>query len=449
MNINVYPLVWFISDASQRFLGLTDVGERKILSLPSQKSPYDRHKWGMFHWFSGQINETNEITIEGIIEKNAPILTVAELWVFSKKNGTFKGVIEEQNIKTYFEANSIQDLDKDFLKYVRDHKIDRLLTCQSCCHVDSELMAYIVRVYFKESIIKNYHKNAYENYIRNDCNVLNCTPGQIGNYESTYPTLYTLGLSFPILEEMNEFAKNNTKSVRAIKGEYRNIITYEISRIYIDEMIGSSHQNIQKIGKIMSKMNKYKYLFMYVISLPLDVIEKIHEKIDRYEFISRIGFEIEVTNNINEEWVKEVNRYDYIIQLTSYSRLIYHDGEIQTKGIPNMFPYLINLLEIITKNWHDGIKELPSIPTEFTINEISIPRRVLNYYSLTPNLREICDENNLSTNKKIDCIRIHYDFQMAIDYPVVLLNPNKHRIAHNFYQKKIQELYNILSSMLN
>lgn len=437
MHIVVYPLVWFISDKGQSFLGMTFEGERKCFSIPQRKSCYDRHQWGMFHWFEGNFCEdSQEFIIERIVEKEPPQIKTGKVWSLLDKDGRFHAEIKEETGTTHFEASSISALDQMLLNYIEKYKLDRLYTNQPFVMINSQLISYMI--YTQKEMVTTEQ-------IRTYCNALSCTPRELNDYKAVYPTLWKLEIPLSTKEEQNI---SNFQRKLPLPGEYRNLISYDISNLYIEEILKSNHHKIQYIGRIMSQLDiTHRYYLMRSIQLPSEVIKNIDNKIQQHNPVSISGFKIEVVKQIDDSTLKEIGSYDYVIQVSKSRRLIYHNEKFKKKGFCKPFPYLLKLLESITKNWYQGKKKLPSIPKKFFPEDVVVPQTVIERYYITPNLREVCEEYNIPTDVKVPCIRIRYDFQSSQYWPLNIYDPNQHQIAHDVYQKSIEKIYNELKSL--
>lgn len=438
MNITVYPLVWSITDKSQSFLGLTSEGQRKNFMLPKRESRYDRHQWGMFHWFEGNLN-SDEFIISRIIERDSPKFKTAKVWRLPQGD-VFHAEIQEEYKTTHFEADSINKLDLMLLAYIEAQEIDRLHTNQPFVMINKCLINYMIR----------YSKEIYTNdQIHTYCNALSCAPRELNNVKSIYPTLWKLGLPIPTNESISENTNANSERKHASPGEYRNVLSYNISNFYIEEMLKSTDEKICSMARIMENLNSiHRYFFTFwSVRLPEDVIKNIKERIQQYDPISIRGFEVEVTKPIEDPLAQKIESYDYIIQVGKFRRLIYHNSQFKSRCYATAFPYLRNLLEAITKNWYLGNKTLPLIPEKFTPEVVVVSKTVSPKYYLTVNLRKTCEENNIPTDKKIPCIQIQYEGKRIRDWPLIIYDPSKHEIDHNVYQKSIKRIYEDLENI--
>ena len=423
MNVTVYPLVWTINKRKHSFLGLTSDNERKEFVLPIRKNRYDRHDWGMFHWFEGYINNKDEFIIISIIEKDPPPINALH-FKYSRKNDK-EPISTEIGDSLRYQVNSFAELGNAILADLEKHQIDLLYIKQEMTPFSKELYKYTIHSYLKEPYTQEQ--------IRTYCNLLSCTPYELDNRRSINSICYKSEI------KVGAFNSDvNFMNIRPLPGEYRNITVYNISGIYIDEL--SKDQKFSELANIMKQLrSRQLFLFISYITLPQSIIDKIKNRIDALNPIKICTFEIEVLEPIDNEFIKKVYCCDYIIQLNTFKRIIYNEGKVYSKGFLNKPPLIHNLLEIIVKKWYIGDRELPPIPNNFAISDFVVSK-MLRGYSFV----ELCKEHNIDTTKKIPCIKIK-DWEIFCYCPVELYNgsdpAHKQSVHIEHYTNMINTLY--------
>ena len=427
MNLTVYPLIWTIHNKTHSFLGLTSDDQRKKFLLPLRKSRYDRHEWGMFHWFEGYINELNEFIITSIVERDPPQIKSLHFKYLHKGDK----VLAEIGDSLCYQADSFQELETMILTDLEKYQIDLLHVKQNNNPFSKELSKYTIHSYLKEPYTQEQ--------IRTYCNLLSCTPYELDNFISVRPICYKLEIN------SNTYNINvNFTDFRPLSGEYRNITVYNVTNIYIDEL--SKDQKFSELADILKQLKaRQLFLFLSYITLPQEILDKIKDRINAFNPIKANNFEIEVLEPIDNPCIEKVYCYDYIIQLSSFRRIMYNEGKVISKGFLNKPQFIHNLLEIIAKNWYIGNKELPPIPDNFAISDL-----VMNKMLRGNRFSELCKEHNIDTTNKIPCININ-DWGFHCYCPVELYNGSdpsyKQRIHIEHYTGMIDNLYMLLGNI--
>lgn len=426
MDIITYPLVWSIDNKSHSFIGITEDGARKEFILPLRKHKYDRHEWGTFNWFQGYVDDKNKFIITSIVKKEPPIIKSYKIIQHEKF------LIEIEGLQTY-KAESIEELEALIIKDLEKHQIDRL-------YIDliSVSFSYKLSKYFA-----GYYKRCWsQETIATYCNALSCTPYEVYFLRSIYPTCHKLNI-----KTNKENGQYNLGSKNLPAGEYRDVVSYNISNIYIDELSKSDDERYKKLADVLKIANiKHAYFFCFYIEFPQLILDNIKTRIDSLNPIWHRGFEIEVLNPIDDPCAKVYEKYDYIIQINKHHRITLYNDKVKSRGYLTSIPYIKDLLEIIIRNWYLGNKELPPIPNYFSICEVVKNRKVLGYMSDT--LKELYIREKIPFNKSIPHIRLTSN----CFWPTIFYNGSDPQsgqaIDVRYYQNCIEKFYQTLRPLM-
>lgn len=425
MNELVYPLVWTINNTTYSFLGLTSDGQRKEFFLPFRRNRYDRHEWGMFNWFNGYFNEKDEFVITSIVEKDPPPIKSQKIINFGN---TF---MEIEGLPRYA-ADSIAELEDLILIDLEKHQIDRLDIPVLLTPFSNKLSKYFVQ----------YHKEPFtQDQIVTYCNALSCMPSEFCNTRCIRPICHKLKI-----DVHQDYIQTNFERKLPTPGEYRDVIAYNVSDIYIDELSKSDEERYRILADVLKVLHiRQRYTVLAHITLPISVILNVKQRIQEFNPIMIRCFEIEVLEPIDDPCVKLYEKYDYIIQVDRHRRISLYNDKVKSVGFKTKFAYIHTLLEIIIKNWYLGNKELPPIPDNFTIDEIVKDRKLFGH--VPDCLRELYIEHNLPFDKNIPCIRIKNGDDHCF-WPVEFYNgcdPSSNQTIDNeYYHNAIERLYQCL-----
>lgn len=429
MNELVYPLVWTINSITHSFLGLTSDGQRKEFILPFRRNRYDRHEWGMFNWFNGYFNEKDEFIITSIVEKDPPLIESRKIINFGKKENI--RFMEIEGLPRYT-AGSTEELEILILSDLEKYQIDRLDIAVLSSPFSNKLSKYFVQ-YYKEPFTQDQ--------IVTYCNALSCMPSEFYRGSCIRSICYKLKI-----EVNKDYIQANFERKLPTPGQYRNVISYNISDIYIDELSKSDEERYRILADLLKVLHvMQRFMFLAHITLPISVILNVKQRIQQFNPIMIRSLEIEVLEPIDDPCVKLYEKYDYIIQVDKHRRVSLYNDKVKSIGFKTKFAYIHTLLEIIIKNWYIDNKELPPIPDSFTISEIVKERKLFGH--IPDCLRELYIEHNLPFDKNIPCIRIKNGDDLCF-WPVEFYNgcdPSSNQTIYiKYYQDAIDRLYQCL-----
>ena len=302
MNVVVYPLVWSITNKQQSFLGLTSDNERKEFVLPLRKNSYDRHDWGMFNWFEGYINEKDEFIITSIVEKDPPQIKARKLIRYGKKDN--QRFVEIEGFPLYT-ADSFKELEDLILTDLEKYQIDRLFIPVSLTPFRNRLSKYFV-----------YHgKELYtQDKITTYCNALSCMPSEFCYEKCIRPICYKLKI-----DVQQDYIQTNFERKLPAAGEYRNVISYNISDIYVEELAKSEEERYRILADVLKVLHvSQRYSIFAYVTFPPFVIINAKQRIQQFNPIMIRSFEIEVLEPIDDPCLKLYEKYDYIIQVNTH-----------------------------------------------------------------------------------------------------------------------------------
>jgi hypothetical protein len=231
---------------------------------------------------------------------------------------------------------------------------------------------------------------------------------------------------------LQDYIQTNFERKNPTPGQYRNVIAYNVSDIYIDELFKSDEERYRILADIFKVLHiRQRFMVLAHITLPISVILNIKQ----FSPIMIRIFEIEILEPIDDPCVKLYEKYDYIIQFDKHRRVFLYNDKVKSIGFKTKFAYIHTLLEIIIKNSHLGNKELHPIPDCFAINEIVKERRQSGH--VPDCVRQLYIEHNLPLVKSIPCMRIKNgdEFYNGCD-------PSSDQIVDiKHYQDAIERLY--------